>query len=78
MKTCYRHSTKIQEVISVLLKVSANQFSFHKTFFSFFDLLDDNDVVTNYFSRKEKKRGLLAAFQGIKESLLPTRGKKAY
>lgn len=41
-------------------------------------LPDDNDVVSNYFMRREKKRGLLAAFQGIKDSFLPTRGKKSF
>ncbi len=39
---------------------------------------DDNDLVSNYFSRREKKRGLLSIFQGIKESVLPSRSKKAY
>ncbi len=34
--------------------------------------------MSNYFSRREKKRGLLSIFQGIKESVLPTRSKKAY
>ena len=39
---------------------------------------DDNDVVSNYFLRKEKRNGLLAVFNGIKESVLPTRNKKAF
>ena len=39
---------------------------------------DENDVVSNYFLRKEKRNGLLAVFNGIKESVLPTRNKKAY
>jgi len=41
-------------------------------------LSDDNDVVSNYFQRREKKVGLLSMFQSLKESLLPTRGKKAF
>ncbi|TRY76746.1 hypothetical protein TCAL_08002 [Tigriopus californicus] len=39
---------------------------------------DENDVVSNYFQRKEKKYGLLAAFNAIKESVLPTRTKKSF
>ena len=39
---------------------------------------DENDVVSNYFMRKEKRKGLLAVFNGIKESVLPTRSKKAF
>lgn len=39
---------------------------------------DDNDVVSNYFQRREKKFGLLTMFQSLKESILPTRGKKAF
>lgn len=41
-------------------------------------LHDENDVVSNYFLRKEKRNGLLAVFNGIKESVLPTRNKKAF
>eukprot|EP00095_Tigriopus_kingsejongensis_P007046 maker-scaffold146_size311726-snap-gene-1.21 protein:Tk07046 transcript:maker-scaffold146_size311726-snap-gene-1.21-mRNA-1 annotation:"TEX261" len=41
-------------------------------------LSDENDVVSNYFQRKEKKYGLLAAFNTIKESILPSKNKKAY
>jgi len=41
-------------------------------------LSDDNDVVSNYFQRREKKVGLLTMFQSLKESILPTRGKKAF
>lgn len=41
-------------------------------------LLDDNDVVTNYFSRKGKKYGLLSFFNYAKESILPQRTKKAF
>ena len=39
---------------------------------------DENDVVSNYFMRKEKRNGLLSVFNGIRESVLPTRTKKAY
>eukprot|EP00096_Caligus_rogercresseyi_P013965 TRINITY_DN6527_c0_g1_i1.p1 TRINITY_DN6527_c0_g1~~TRINITY_DN6527_c0_g1_i1.p1 ORF type:complete len:202 (-),score=27.18 TRINITY_DN6527_c0_g1_i1:180-785(-) len=41
-------------------------------------LSEENDVVSNYFLRKEKKYGLRAGFAAIKESLLPTRSKKCY
>lgn len=40
-------------------------------------LLNDNDIVTNYFSSK-KKLGLLSFFNYAKESLLPQRNKKAF
>merc|ERR1711899_654937 len=36
-------------------------------------LQDENDVVSNYFMKKEKRKGLLAVFNGLKESVLPTR-----
>lgn len=39
---------------------------------------DENDVVSNYFMRREKKYGLLAMFNSMKESILPTRSKKSY
>ena len=42
------------------------------------DISDENDVVSNYFLRKEKRNGLLAVFNGIKEAVLPTRNKKAF
>lgn len=38
---------------------------------------DDNDVVTNYFSR-QKKSSLLSLFNYAKDSLLPQRSKKAF
>jgi len=41
-------------------------------------LSGDNDVVSNYFQRREKKKGLLTMFQSLKESLLPTRVKKVF
>jgi len=42
-------------------------------------LSDENDVVSNYFLRKEKRFGLLAGFNSVKESILgPSRGKKAF
>ena len=46
---------------------------FEKILFS-----DETDVVSHYFMRKEKRKGLLAVFNGIKESVLPTRTKKAF
>lgn len=41
-------------------------------------LQDDNDVVSNYFSRKSKRYGLLSLFNYAKESVLPQRVKKAF
>ncbi|XP_063231868.1 protein TEX261 [Bacillus rossius redtenbacheri] len=41
-------------------------------------LLDDNDVVTNYFSQKGKKYGLLTFFNYAKDSILPQRNKKVF
>lgn len=41
-------------------------------------LLDDNDVVSNYFSRKGKKYGLLSLFNYAKDSVLPQRNKKSF
>ncbi|KAL3277179.1 hypothetical protein HHI36_012530 [Cryptolaemus montrouzieri] len=38
----------------------------------------DGDVVTNYFSKKGKKPGLLSFFNYAKESLLPVRTKKGF
>ena len=34
-------------------------------------LSDDNDVVTNYFSKKQKGYGLLSMFNSVKDSLTP-------
>jgi hypothetical protein len=39
---------------------------------------DDNDVVSNYFSRKGKKYGLLSLFNYAKDSILPQRNKKSF
>ena len=40
---------------------------------------DENDVVSNYFMRKEKRFGLLAGLNSVKEYVLgPQRGKKAF
>ena len=47
-------------------------------FWNFFIFSDENDVVSNYFMKKEKRKGLLAVFNGLKESVLPTRSKKAF
>lgn len=38
----------------------------------------DDDVLSNYFSRKGKKKGLLSLFSYAKEGFLPVRNKKAY
>ncbi|XP_045467682.1 protein TEX261 [Harmonia axyridis] len=38
----------------------------------------DGDVVTNYFSKKGKRYGLLSFFNYAKESLLPMRTKKGF
>ena len=34
-------------------------------------LSDDNDVLTNYFSKKQKGVGLLSMFNSVKDSLTP-------
>ncbi|GIY07207.1 protein TEX261 [Caerostris extrusa] len=39
---------------------------------------DESDVVTNYFSRRSKRYGLLSFFNYAKESVLPQRVKKAF
>jgi len=41
-------------------------------------LLDNHDVVSNYFSKKGKKLGLLSFFNYAKESVLPQRVKKSF
>lgn len=38
----------------------------------------DGDVVTNYFSKRNKKYGLLTLFNYMKESILPERSKKGF
>ena len=56
-----------------------SQFNTHKKYHAeSFLFTDENDVVSNYFLRKEKRNGLLAVFNGIRESVLPTRTKKAF
>lgn len=39
---------------------------------------DENDVVSNYFNRREKKMGLLSALNSAREYVMPSRGKKAF
>lgn len=39
---------------------------------------EESDVVTNYFSRRSKRYGLLSFFNYAKESILPQRVKKAF
>ncbi|XP_053623405.1 protein TEX261 isoform X2 [Plodia interpunctella] len=41
-------------------------------------LLGDNNVVTDYLSRKSKRYSLLSFFSFAKDSILPQRNKKAY
>lgn len=41
-------------------------------------LLSNNDVVSNYFSNKGKKPGLISLFNYAKESILPQRNKKSF
>lgn len=43
-----------------------------------FILISDGDVVSNYFSKKGKKYGLLTFFNYAKESILPQRTKKGF
>lgn len=38
----------------------------------------DNDVVSNYFSRKSKKYGLLSLFNYLKDTLFVQRSKKTF
>ncbi|KAB0801884.1 hypothetical protein PPYR_04070 [Photinus pyralis] len=38
----------------------------------------DGDVVSNYFSKKEKKYGLLSLFNYAKEAILPHQSKKGF
>lgn len=45
---------------------------------TFIFISDDNDVVSNYFSRKGKKYGLLSLFNYAKDSILPQRNKKSF
>lgn len=46
--------------------------------FSLSFIPDENDVVSNYFMRKEKKYGLRAVIQGLKEQIFPSRTKKGF
>lgn len=41
-------------------------------------IADESDVVTNYFSRRSKRYGLLSFFNYAKESILPQRVKKVF
>uniref|UniRef100_A0A131YT13 Protein TEX261 n=1 Tax=Rhipicephalus appendiculatus TaxID=34631 RepID=A0A131YT13_RHIAP len=41
-------------------------------------LSDDNDVVSNYFSQRNKRYNLLSFFNKAKESILPQRVKKVF
>lgn len=63
--------------ICVISKHSIAIFSLHY-FFSFLSNADDNDIVTNYFSSRGRKIGLLSLFDYAKESILPQRNKKGF
>ncbi|XP_025095176.1 protein TEX261-like [Pomacea canaliculata] len=39
---------------------------------------DDSDIVSNYFSHRRKKYGLLSLFKNVQDSVLPQRMKKSY
>ena len=42
-------------------------------------LSGENDVVSNYFSKKQKGYGLLSAFNSVKDTLTPGKGQfKSY
>jgi len=41
-------------------------------------LTEDNDLVSNYFSKKQKGYGLLSVFNSVKESLTPGRKNHSY
>jgi len=42
------------------------------------DLLNDSDIVTNYFSSRNKRIGLLSLINYAKDSILPQRNKKGF
>ena len=42
-------------------------------------MAEDNDVVSNYFSKKQKGYGLLSIFNSVKDSVTPSKtGYKSY
>ena len=42
-------------------------------------VIEDNDVVSNYFSKKQKGYGLLSIFNSVKDSVTPSKiGYKSY
>merc|ERR1719187_1938768 len=41
-------------------------------------LSEDNDLVSNYFSKKQKGYGLLSVFNSVKESMTPGRKNHSY
>ncbi|XP_065200648.1 protein TEX261 [Planococcus citri] len=62
----------------LFISLSANDHVLPTTVNSSSSLLDDSDVVTKYFSKKNKKYGLLPLFHYLKDSVLPERNKKVF
>ena len=69
---------KEDHYFTVIDFLNPNSIRIKKSHAESFLFTDENDVVSNYFLRKEKRNGLLAVFNGIRESVLPTRTKKAF
>ena len=64
-------------MVEKIIKINLRPMIYGQMIF-FFTLENENDVVSNYFMKKEKKIGLLSAFQSIKEQIIPTRTKKSF
>ena len=78
MKMFFPQHLRENHYFTVSKSINYNYFLLATTKLVTIDISDENDVVSNYFLRKEKRNGLLAVFNGIKESVLPTRNKKAF
>ena len=75
-----RITFRIMVYVRAILSICTLLIVISKKVFStlLFNFTDENDVVSNYFMKKEKRKGLLAVFNGLKESVLPTRSKKTF
>ncbi|KAM3957638.1 protein TEX261 [Aphomia sociella] len=63
---------------ALFVSLSANDYVLPTTGPERQPLLGDNNVVTDYLSRKSKRYSLLSFFSFAKESILPQRTKKAF
>ncbi|XP_026749411.1 protein TEX261 [Galleria mellonella] len=63
---------------ALFVSLSANDYVLPTTGTEKQPLLGDNNVVTDYLSRKSKRYSLLSFFSFAKESILPQRTKKAF